>query len=407
MREGDHLLREGKRKEAKKVYLNFCRLSPNDGRPFVALGRMALEEENYTEGADYLEKAYRLTPGDASVLSNLGRAYLGAGLPDKALRAFDRIIENDPLNYFALSGKARAQVMMEMYDEAEGTIKYTINAVGKRPEILILSSSIHEKQGRLDIAEKELCQAVDISSGKDENRKVLAGFLMRRKKFDRARSILAKLAKKNPGDRDLLIMIGDLEMEAGIFSASEDAYRKAAEMVPDDIDNHMNLGNLFFVQEDYNTALSEYRSAARLDPEAPFAFGGIGDCLMETGKFGEAEAAYKKAVSLNKDSEEDYISLGDLYLKQGIFQKALSAYEKAETINPTGEVLYALARLEARKGKRNSALDYLQEALEKNPDLLESAACEPYFDTLSKEVRFKQMVGPWKSGKTPEFRYPR
>ena len=407
MTEGDSLIRGGKRDEAKKAYLDFCRLSPDDGRPLAALGRMALEEENYDEAAGYLESAYRLTPTDFSLLSDLGRAYNGAGKPEKALKDFDRVIENEPLNYFALSGKARSQVMLGMYKEAEGTVGYTLNTVGERPEILILSSEIKEKKGDFKGAEEDLKKAVSMSSGSEENRKALAGFYIRLKQYDKARDVLKSLEKKNAVDRDLLIMMGDLELEAKKFRDSENAYLEAARLEPDDPDNFMNMGNLYFVQGDYEKALDEYRKASKFDPEAPYTFGGIGDCLMVLGRFTEAEAAYKKAISLDKNSEQDYVSLGDLYLKQGDLKKAEAQYRLAEKIRRTGEVLYALARLEARKGEAGQALAYIEKALAEDPELKESAVCEPYFKPLAGNEKFKKLVGAWRPGRPPEFRFPR
>ncbi|MFN7987290.1 MAG: tetratricopeptide repeat protein [Thermoanaerobaculia bacterium] len=77
-------------------------LKPGDYDALVHLGNSAFDAREYAQAADAYEKALKIRPGDASVMTDLGTAYRNEGQADRALELFRQAHAADPKNWQSL-----------------------------------------------------------------------------------------------------------------------------------------------------------------------------------------------------------------------------------------------------------------------------------------------------------------
>ena len=75
--------------------------TPNDPELLAKLGHIYYVTQNFKQASTYFKRSVDLR-GDASVRTELGRAYYYAGDPDDALAEFENVLKSDPDNANAL-----------------------------------------------------------------------------------------------------------------------------------------------------------------------------------------------------------------------------------------------------------------------------------------------------------------
>ena len=83
----------------------------------------ASKASTYNEALATAEKLLTMKPGNFDAVNLVGRASLGAGDYGKAERSFTKALTLKPNYCFAMVNKAKAQIAVEKWKEAEGTLK--------------------------------------------------------------------------------------------------------------------------------------------------------------------------------------------------------------------------------------------------------------------------------------------
>jgi hypothetical protein len=86
------------------------------------LGLIKASQENYKEAADYLGRAVRLNPNDASLQYNLAKALVDCGLNKESITHHKKAAELAPDNPEILLNYAKALASLECFEEALGLL---------------------------------------------------------------------------------------------------------------------------------------------------------------------------------------------------------------------------------------------------------------------------------------------
>ena len=145
-----------------------------------------------------------------------------------------------------------------------------------------------------------------------------------------------------------------------------------------------NLGT--FAQEEgkFLSALNFYRRAISLIGEVKkSSFGDIfnntGLALVNLGRIKEAEEMFTRALSYNPYMASAYTNLGNIYLNRGDLEKALKFYRKALILNPAEPRVYKnISWAYLRMNDLEKAKIYARKFLEKFPRASPSSRAEVY-----------------------------
>ena len=163
---GETALQEGKVLTAERHYLAAFGKIPESLSVLISMAKVAYQTEETEECLDWNEKALALLPTYRDALLGKGLCLGHLGRNDEALAVLGRLLELG--TYYLGEGRFwTAWNLNELgrLDEARRSIDAAKVFLVGVPDVATLSGIIAYKQGRLDDAEKDLREALDLDPG--------------------------------------------------------------------------------------------------------------------------------------------------------------------------------------------------------------------------------------------------
>jgi adenylate cyclase len=157
------------------------------------------------------------------------------------------------------------------------------------------------------------------------------------------------------------------------------------------------LGLCLYFARRYDEAVAHYQETIELDPNNALVHESLGDAYEMKGNYREAIAEWQKALTFAGDSDLAG-TLGTAFSKSG-FASAVRglARQRLERINKkteSGEYVPAMSRARAyvRLGDLERAFQWLQKACDERNVFPLLFTCDPFYDVLRPDRRFKVLV---------------
>jgi len=116
---------------------------------------------------------------------------------------------------------------------------------------------------------------------------------------------LETVVKREPGNLQALIALGNLYFDSGQPAKAIDAYVRALAIDPRNADVRTDLGIMYRATKDYDKAVKEFREAARLDPTHKNSRFNLALVLQEDKKdFEGAIAAWQDFLRVEPSGEQ-------------------------------------------------------------------------------------------------------
>lgn len=176
----------------------------------------------------------------------------------------------------------------------------------------------------------------------------------------------------------LMNKIGIAYHQLGDFAAARKHYERAMKLDKNYADAVNNDGTVFYALKRYKTAISRYKKALQLSPNAASFWSNLGTAEYSLGRYPQMAEAYQKALSLDPEIFERRGTVGTELQDRSVTDRARYHYE--------------LARLYAKSGKTELALQYIRKSLEEGlKDKVKMMAADE-FAALRELDEFKQMM---------------
>jgi tetratricopeptide (TPR) repeat protein len=322
---------EGAEREAKLA----LRDSSTRSMGWATLGAIRIRQKRYTDAAECLNTALRLSPGLVGARINLGEVYALTGRKMQAREAFEAILRADPNNpdaHFALA----------QLESDSGNFSASLSAVAP-----ILPDLRHSPDGILLLAK-------DYAGLKQKD------------------SLLALVSDWNAlpeVSADTSAAFASVLTKSSLNQQALDVLEKAKTSGEVSYEMAVALGNLYFLKGDLNGAFESYEAALSLNP-------GCADCLLHLAKIAsqqkdpeKALAYLLKAKSKQPENAEILFEFGKACLELDLPDDALPALEKASRLQPDNDSYsYVLASANVSKKQYEAAGRLFQALLTKHPD---------------------------------------
>jgi len=145
-----------------------------------------------------------------------------------------------------------------------------------------------------------------------------------------------------------------------------------------------------YYSRDYAQAVAQFRAMADLDPSARSAASyGLVDVYEQQGDYAHALEAWRN-MSLSSGKAQDAAALASAYASAGpggYWKKRIELAQQQRSTPPLD-----LAKLYARQGNRDGAMALLHRAYQERSAWLNFMGCEPAFDTLRADFRFRKLA---------------
>ncbi len=325
--------------DAAPVVLEYVRRQPRDSQGFIALGQ-ACEGLKKPEGAvKALERAAVLNPKDAAIRLDLGMLLASTGQTDagiQQLKAAERLNPSDPAAHNELA------LLLEEAGDGEG-------ARGERAKLAALKSQsdkestiarFNEKAGEYlsagnaKAAAESYERALQLSPRDAKLRYNLSLALDRMGDFPAERKELARTVELDPNFTVAQNQLGVLALRNGLPAEAEQRFKKALAIDPTFSEAQSNLGVLYSQQGKAAEAAVLFRQAIKNDPKYTKAYVNFGLLMAQQGAFPDAEQQFRTAIGVDANYPDAYSALGMLQAKTGSGAEAVKSFQKAVTLEP-------------------------------------------------------------------------
>lgn len=169
--------------------------------------------------------------------------------------------------------------------------------------------------------------------------------------------------------------------------------RAARERDPLSLIINKNVGTVLYYGRRYDEAIAEYEEALELDPDFVRTLLYLGIACEQVGRHEEAIEHLERAVHRSGRNAVCLMALGHAYGTVGKTERAREVLRELDTMREDRYVpalSFALVRLGL--GEADVALDFLERAHEERSSWMLSLRCDPWFDPLRSEPRFRKLV---------------
>jgi len=202
---------------------------------------------------------------------------------------------------------------------------------------------------------------------------------------------------------------GDSAFERKEIYAALIKYLEAVRLNPNSEYLFNRLGIAYSQLKFYSEAMGAFRRAIALNPRYPYPYNNLGSVYFAQKAYRKSEKYFKKAISVKQDEASFYMNLGSIYLERKKPEKALEEWRKSLALDPEifnkrsaaslssssnslMERYYFLARLFARNGNAEPAIENLKLAITNGFTDIAALDKERDFDPLREDARFREFL---------------
>lgn len=349
---------------------------PKDNVKLVRSGIFAIKRKKWAKAKRKFELALldEEIQQNAGIWANYGVALTNLNLYDEAREAFRRATSLEKNSELWIK-KGLIESELKDYKEAQKSFEKAINLDKKNPEIHILLSRTHQKQGSIKKAIKILESAQKKHPESHQIPVELAMILSKQKDDSKAELILRKAIKKakNP---DPGLLLGQYLLDKEQYQKAIMTYEEVLIRFPKSQTAQYGLGVAYHANGDWNKALNAYRKALIMfRPEKPpqNLFINIARAHKSLKQHKEAIDALYQAKKYGKSTLEIALLLAELFLEIDRPDRAQRALEDAIGLDKSNPLLrFYLGLTLLRMNNPNQAKKYFKESLELDPNFHES-----------------------------------
>jgi tetratricopeptide (TPR) repeat protein len=159
------------------------------------------------------------------------------------------------------------------------------------------------------------------------------------------------------------------------------SYERAVKLKPDYLEAINNLGTISYAKKSYGRAISYYQKAIKLAPEDPRSasiYMNLGTAFFARKKYEQCAQANQMALKLDPEVFERHGNFGVMLEERNVEERA--------------KYHYYLAKMYAKSGRNDLALQYLRKALEEGFKEKDKLKKDPEFAALRDLPEFKELM---------------
>lgn len=159
------------------------------------------------------------------------------------------------------------------------------------------------------------------------------------------------------------------------------SYEQALKLKPDYVEAMNNIGTIFYAKKSYRRAISWYQKALKQsgsEARAASIYMNLGTAEFSRKKYQQATEAYQTALKLDPDVFEHHSNFGVML--------------EERTVEERAKYHYYVAKLYAKSGRNELAIQYLRKALEEGFKERDKLAKDPEFANMRDTDEFKLLM---------------
>jgi tetratricopeptide (TPR) repeat protein len=159
------------------------------------------------------------------------------------------------------------------------------------------------------------------------------------------------------------------------------SYEQAVRLKGDYVEAINNIGTVYYARKNYRRSITYYLKALKIAPresKSASIYSNLGAAYFSRKQYDEAAAAFQQAMELDPEVFERHGTYGIMLEERNVQERA--------------KYHYYLAKLSAKNGRNEQALQYLRKALEEGFKEKKQLLTDPEFEPLRELKEFKDLL---------------
>ena len=247
--------------------------------------------------------------------------------------------------------------------------------------IFLIISKFYIKQGDNEKAKDFLMKLIEKYPESYFAHKELAQIYEKNENLHLALEEYIKTTSIRPNDKLMNYKVADLHYKTGNLDESYTILKGLLKSNPEWKEVVFLAGNILYEQERFKEAVNLYLDSLKYHPDDYDIYYNLGMCYTRLNDFQSAKEYYEKAAQLNSLLYNAKYNLGQIALLYNELDEAEQYFiECLQDINLEEDAYYYLAYIAILRGDEQKAVDYLNTAVDENPEI---------YDAIRKELIFK------------------
>jgi tetratricopeptide (TPR) repeat protein len=402
---GKEYLAGGRLEKARVEFANALQIKPADAEARYLSGYAAERLGDPRGAAALYQAAVDADPGLVQARVHLGRLYLLADLPQKALELIAPALRDEHPDPDLLTVRAAARarlkdddgaladaqrsvqlaptneeavlVLAELYrlsDQSPRAARLLETALQQIPQSMPLhqvAARLYIASGNAQLAEHHLAQVVQLHPGELAPRVELAHFYIRMKRVDAADQTLQAAMAASPHSDEAKLTYASFVAAYQPRSRAQQVLRQLIAQASDNLDLQLGLAAMQQSSGATAEALATYRSIVARDPAGPKGISArdrIAAVAASEGRLSDALPLLAEALRYNPRDNDALILRGNIELERGDAAAAIADLRAVLREKPTAiPVARSLARAHLANHESSLAEQCLRTALASAP----------------------------------------
>jgi tetratricopeptide (TPR) repeat protein len=334
-------------------------------------GQAFLVAENYEKARVEFRNALQIAPTDSEARYDNGVVAEKMGNLREAGQFFQGAIDSNPDNIPARTSLGRIYVFAGAPARALETIKPALETHGDEPALLTIRAAANIQLKNVDEALKDAERAVQLAPTSDDAVSVLAGIYKSQNQAEKAQALLKDAIKRNPNTIDLRLVLAQIDSSLGQRPESEALLLDLVRLKPKDKAHRLRLAQFYARSDHVDDAEHVLRDAIRDIPTERDLKTALVELLAERRSRAAAEQELDTLIAANpKDYDLRFVQ-AQFYEQGKEPSKAEAVYQRiiadAKLDAPGLTARNRLASLLVQSKDIPGALKLIAEVLDKSP----------------------------------------
>ncbi len=364
-----------KSSDAKQIYKQLLQANPplldNHEQAVVnaKYGQTLIEEGHPRDSLPYMQKAVELSSDSLQLLQYLADAQKVSGNHSQALDLYKKILRSEPKNIHALLGKGEVYFENGDYVNAKESFEKAETIDPQAVEPKLYGGKLLSAQGQHQKAQKKYRDILDSNPNALHAGLALGTSLVASGKSEDGLEYLQSLRKQNNKDSKVDEALGDAYRYLLDFPESSKYYRSSIAKDPKNIESYNKLADLMVEFEKPEEAGRILQQALQKQPLNVPLINKLGTVYQELGDYDTAAKQHATARELNIEDPQGYYQgiVVELQRKNPDAAKQLY-HEVGQKFPDNVDTLYYQAKYDQIAGKKEQALEKLEEANKRSPN---------------------------------------
>ncbi len=353
---------------AATLFSQVLEIDPANAAGMFELAHIRTNENKDADARQLLEKAVTVNPDNEWYWLALAGNYEKINDVPKLENVFKELIRIDPDKPDYYTNQARALVLEKKYDEALSVYNQLESQFGKNEESISGKQKIYLKQGKLDLATKDMEEMIRENPQEIRPYLQLGELYNSNNQNDKALKVLEAAGKVNPDDPLIHLALADVYRDKKDYLACFNQLKTAFAIPSLKIEEELRIVSGYFPKfpdpEAKSSALELGRIISVTHPDDARALNLYGDMLVQNALYKEAISVYRKSLALNDQLYAVWEQLIRLELSENQLDQTIKDGEEALSLFPNQAAAnYLVGVAYSQKGKVKEALGYFKNAV--------------------------------------------